>query len=105
MQGNNWGILILLTLVVVVYALIRAHMQRDKEDDADAPENAEGRPDGTASIPDGAKYAVPVEIPWAECQGYTGRRDGLTSGRCRRSQVQKRLEDSRWTEAGCFRFS
>ena len=78
MEGN-WGILVLLVVAVVIYALVRAYGQRDEDGDADAPESAVDRPDGEpgttgkeVSEPDGAAggdaETEEADMPWAECQ-------------------------------------
>lgn len=79
MEGN-WGILVLLALAVVIYALARAYGQKDEEGDADAPESAVadrtdgelGETDEEASEPDGAAGGdagnEAADMPWAECQ-------------------------------------
>ncbi len=77
MEGN-WGILVLLAVAVVVYALARAYGQRDEDGDTDAPESAgadgpePGATDEGASEPDGAAdgndAAEEANMPWDECQ-------------------------------------
>ncbi len=70
MQGNNWQLLILLVVAVVIYALVQAHRKPTDDEDGEGTEAPE---DGSA--PD--EHAVPggnppepeaAEVPWTECQ-------------------------------------
>lgn len=71
MQGNNWGLLILLVVAVVIYALVQARKKpEDDDEDGEGTETPEdgSAPDGQAAPGGESSEPECSEVSWTKCQ-------------------------------------